>query len=116
MAYRRGDIVLIAFPFTDLTAAKTRPAVVVSVEAFERATGAVTVAMVTSRPCDTEFDCPLRDWRAANLLYPSWMRPKVATLDASLVRYRPGALSARDLAGVDAGLRSALGLPGAATR
>jgi len=30
MAFRRSDVVLIPFPYTDLSAAKTRPAVVVS--------------------------------------------------------------------------------------
>ncbi len=30
--YRKGDIVLLPFPFTDLSATRTRPAVVVSVE------------------------------------------------------------------------------------
>ena len=70
MAYQKGDIVLVPFPFTDLSATKTRPAVVVSVEAFEHAAGAVTVAMVTSRPCDTPFDCPLQDRRKVNLRLP----------------------------------------------
>ena len=30
MAFQRGDIVLIPFPFTDLSATKTRPAVIIS--------------------------------------------------------------------------------------
>ena len=34
MAYQRGDFVLLPFPFTDLSAAKTRPAVVVSSEIY----------------------------------------------------------------------------------
>jgi mRNA interferase MazF len=110
MAYQKGDIVLVPFPFTDLSAAKTRPAVVVSIDAFEFATRSVTVAMVTSRSSNTPFDCPLQDWRAANLLFPSWVRPKLATLDPSLVRFRPGTLSVRDLAEVDRRLRLALGL------
>jgi mRNA-degrading endonuclease toxin of MazEF toxin-antitoxin module len=46
--YQKGDVVLLPFPFTDLTATKTRPAVVVSVEAFQQDTGDFTVAMITS--------------------------------------------------------------------
>jgi hypothetical protein len=37
--YQKGDIVLLPFPFTDLTAANTRPAVVVSVEAVQQGNG-----------------------------------------------------------------------------
>ena len=32
MAFQRGDVVLIPFPYTDLSTSKTRPAVVVSSE------------------------------------------------------------------------------------
>ena len=46
--YQRGDVVLIPFPFTDLTTIKTRPAVVVSISEFEKETGDLTVAMITS--------------------------------------------------------------------
>lgn len=35
MAFQRGDVVLIPFPFTDLTTTKTRPAVVVSSAAYQ---------------------------------------------------------------------------------
>jgi len=110
MAYRKGDVVLVPFPFTDLSATKTRPAVVVSVEPFENATGSVTVAMVTSQPCDTPFDCPLQDWQQANLRLPSWVRPKLATLSPALIRYRPGSLTPRDRVHVDNRLRLALAL------
>lgn len=72
--YRRGDIVLLPFPFTDLSATKTRPAVVVSVEGFEQETGDFTVAMITSVSRTTAYDYALQDWQAANLLRPSWVR------------------------------------------
>ena len=88
--YQRGDIVLLPFPFTDLSATKTRPAVVVSVEGFEQETGDFTVAMITSVARTTSYDYALQDWQAANLLRPSWVRAKLATLDPALVRYQPG--------------------------
>lgn len=110
MAYQKGDVVLVPFPFTDLSAIKTRPAVVVSVSGFERDTGDFTVAMITSVPQSTPYDCALVDWKQASLLFPSWVRAKLVTLSPTLVRYRPGRLSRRDLTEVEKRLRRALGL------
>ena len=110
MAYRKGDVVLVPFPFTDLSAVKTRPAVVVSVSGFERTTGDFTVAMITSTSRSTDYDVALADWKRAKLLFPSWVRAKLVTLSPALVRHRPGRLSARDLAQVEQRLRRALGL------
>jgi mRNA interferase MazF len=109
--YQKGDIVLLPFPFTDLNAMKTRPAVVVSVEAFLRDIGDCTVAMITSVPHTTPYDYELKDWQAAHLLRPSWVRAKLATLDSALVRYKPGRLSDPDLSEVEKRIRLALGLP-----
>ena len=70
IAYGKGDVVLVPFPFTDLGAVMTRPAVAVSVSGFERATGDFTVAMVTSAPYSTGYDVALADWKRAKLLFP----------------------------------------------
>ncbi|MBI5479231.1 MAG: type II toxin-antitoxin system PemK/MazF family toxin [Deltaproteobacteria bacterium] len=45
---RRGDVVLVAFPFTDLTATKVRPAIVVSPDRAHRFTADVLLAAVSS--------------------------------------------------------------------
>ena len=108
--YEKGDVVLIPFPFTDLTTIKTRPAVVISINEFEKETGDFTVAMITSVPHSTPYDCELKDWQTANLLSPSWVRAKLVTLDPKLVRYKPGRLTESDLTEVDKRIRLSLGL------
>ena len=61
-----------------------------------------------------ELDYVLADWAAAGLLKPSYVRPKVATVEPALVVHSVGALSARDLLEVDRCLRRAMGLVGTA--
>ena len=83
---------------------------VVSASEFERVTGDFTVAMITSRRHDTAYDCTLVEWKEARLLFPSWVRAKLVTLNPSLVRHRPGRLSAGDLAEVEKRVRRSLAL------
>ncbi len=45
--YSFGDVVLVPFPFTDQTAAKKRPAVVVSSDAYNKARPDVIVMAIT---------------------------------------------------------------------
>ncbi len=108
--YKRGDVVLVPFPFSDLSSVKTRPAVVVSVEELQRETGNLIVAMITSVEHKTRFDCEIRDWRLANLASPSYVRAKLATIEQSLVKYQPGSLTHADLSEVEKKIRIALAL------
>jgi mRNA interferase MazF len=103
-------VVLIPFPFTDLSAKRVRPAIVVSVPEYEQNTGDIIVAQVTSRQHSLPTDYALQDWQFAGLLRPSVVRVKLATINASLVQFRTGRLSDRDLEEVDKRLRLALGL------
>jgi mRNA interferase MazF len=103
-------VVLIPFPFTDLSAKRVRPAIVVSVPEYEQNTGDIIVAQVTSRQHSLPTDYALQDWQFAGLLRPSVVRVKLATINAALVQFRTGRLSDRDLEEVDKRLRLALGL------
>ena len=47
--YRRGDIVLVPFPFTDFTALKQRPAVVISSDKFNASRDDVILIALTSQ-------------------------------------------------------------------
>ena len=110
MAYERGDVVLVPFPFADARARKTRPALVVSDPGYESETGNLIIAQITSQAPKFSSDYPLKDWKGAGLVKPSIVRVKLATLASSLVRYRPGRLSPAELAEVEGRLRRVLGL------
>ena len=112
MAFQRGDIVLIPFPYTDLSASKTRPAVVVSSDIYHAVRSEFLLAYVSSQisQANPTIDYVLVDWSDAGLLKPSFVRPKVAAVEPALVVHRVGALSTRDLLEVNRGLRRAMAL------
>lgn len=110
MAYQKGDVVLVPFPFADTRATKARPALVLSDASYEQSTGNVILAQITSQAAQFPSDYTLQDWAQAGLKKPSTVRMKLATLAASLVRYKPGALTPADLAGVDTCLKHVLRL------
>jgi mRNA interferase MazF len=92
---KRGDIVLIVVPFTDLTSAKVRPAVIISSDEFNRGEDRVLVAIsskvgddspwdVVARPQDTHFG-------GTGLRYASVFKcGKILTLSANLIERRLG--------------------------
>ena len=47
--YKPGDILLVPFPFTDHTATKQRPAVVLSSELYNRSNPDLIIAPITSK-------------------------------------------------------------------
>lgn len=95
MTYQRGDVVLIPFPFTDLTATKTRPAVVISSSSYHQARPELLLAYVSSQvaKADQSIDYVLSDWKAAGLLKPSFVRPKIAAVEPQLIVHRIGSSS-----------------------
>jgi mRNA interferase MazF len=50
--YKRGDVVLVPFPFTDLTSSKRRPALVISPDSFNAQQQDLVVAAITSQVPD----------------------------------------------------------------
>ena len=103
--YESFAVVEVPFPFIDSLRQKNRPALVLSSSAFQKANGALVLAMITSAERGSwKFDAALSDWRMAGLKKPCVIRWKLFTLDAALIRGLRGHLSDRDSGAVRKGL------------
>ncbi len=86
-----GDLVLVPFPFTDLSSSKTRPAVVFSSDEYNGASKDVLVFGVTSNLTNAAFSVLIReqDMAEGRLLAPSRVKvDRVATLETRIIRRR----------------------------
>ena len=111
MTFERGQVVRVPFPFTDRAATKNRPALVVSGHAFNRASGQLVLAMITSANNPPwPLDCAIQDLSSAGLPAPSVVRAKLFTLDTRLVRGALGTLATDDAFRVSQTLRRLLEL------
>jgi mRNA interferase MazF len=85
----KGDIVLVPFPFTDLTGNKNRPAVIL-IETEDD----VTVCFISTRlKWQSEYDIVVQPTKLNGIKKPSLIRlSKLATLDKGLIIGRLGVL------------------------
>ena len=95
-------------PFSDLTATKVRPAVIVGALARSSDYLIVPLTSRTGRLAAGEF--PLADWKGAGLNLPTTVKAGVYTIHASLILKSVGSLSAADARQVEQSLRLWFGL------
>lgn len=90
-----GSVVLVRFPFTNLEIHKKRPAVIVSPATYAERHGDVVIVPLTSVD---QQDVALRvaKWKDAGLAQPSWVKPLIATISATIVERTLGRLSDAD--------------------
>ena len=93
-----GEVVLVRFPFTNQTAFKQRPAVMVSNRRYNSERLDVVIMAITSqlRVNATVGEVWIADWQAANLLKPSAIKPVFATVERSLILKSLGHLQPSD--------------------
>ena len=109
--YRRGDVVLVGFAFSDESGKKLRPAAVISTPAYHRGRQEVVVAAITSNvERRLTGDHLLADWERAGLLFPSLLTGIIRTMKRTMIERKLGALRKPDLVAFDRGLRRILGL------
>lgn len=99
---RKWDIIVVPFPFTDLTPVKKRPALVVSPDNYNKSGQDVVIAFLTSRmdvsPCFGDYR--IRFWQESGLPKASLLRMKFATIDREIIVKRIGRLCEKECSSV----------------
>jgi len=114
---KRGSVVLVKYPFTDLTAAKVRPAVILSPDPFLTRGDDILLLFISSvipiepLPSDFVLSPQHPSFPATGLKYLSVFRGhKIALLPKAMVTRVLGELDDDLLTRIDACLKAALGL------
>ena len=107
-SFLKNDIVLVRYPFSDLTAAKVRPAIVVNEPHPSDDSLIVPLTSKTEGLRTGEF--VLSDWRASGLNLRSAVKRGVYTIHRSLILKTVGRLTPRDSAQVERSLRTWFGI------
>ncbi len=117
MNYQRGEIVLVPFPFTDLSRQKARPAIVVSPDSFNRRSPDVILAAISSQVPETpdEFELVIEqgypDFGGTGLRVASVIKSsKLVTLKKSLIYTKLGKLTDLVMQELDSRLIQAVGV------
>jgi mRNA interferase MazF len=110
-AYKRGDMVLVRFLFSDESGLKHRPAVVISSPIYNRSRQEIVVAAVTSNIDRMLFgDYLLSGWKEAGLLFPSQVTGIIRTIKSEMIHRRLGSIPTREMTSIDLNLHEILGL------
>lgn len=113
--YKKGTVVLVLFPNSDLVTAKRRPALIVQADDLNTGLEQVVVAMITSNlsrdghKCRVRIDKDSKEGLSAGILTDSViMAENLATVRLIEIDRNIGALS--DMKAVDDALKATLGL------
>jgi mRNA interferase MazF len=106
--YSKNEVILVRYPFSNLSGSKVRPAIVVN---DAHPSQDVIIVPLTSKAAHLlagEF--VLSDWKAAGLNVASAVKRGVYTVHQSLITKSIGKLSDPDAASLEISLRDWLGL------
>ena len=111
----KWDVVLLRYPFSDLTTQKVRPAVVISPDSYNSGEDADFIAITSNVTRSGTYDVPLlsnhSEFSKAGLRYDSIIRvPKIFSLKQTLVAKKLGTLGPDFQAEVSSQLRAFLEL------
>jgi len=107
-SYSKGDVVLVRFPFSDLSESKVRPVIVVSTPHASQDLFVISLTSKTARLLTGEF--VLGEWKNSGLNVASAVKRGLFTIHESLIVKSIGTLSKSDAGRVADSLRGWLGI------
>lgn len=107
-SFSKHEVVLVRYPFSDLTGTKVRPAVIIGAPHVSNDVFIVPLTSKTFSLLQGEF--LLADWKGAGLNVPSAVKRGVYTVHESLVVKKVGQISVADILSLDTSLRNWLDL------
>jgi len=107
-SYSKNDIILVRYPFSDLSTSKIRPAIVVNAPHTSQDLFIVPLTSKTTSLLAGEFI--LSDWAASGLNVPTAVKRGLYTVHQSLIAANIGKLTELDAEQLEQALRHWLGL------
>lgn len=110
-AYKFGDVILVAFPFTDQSTSKKRPAAIISSTPYNQRRPDVVIMAITSQIHGSDYfgDIRIQKWQQAGLLKASVIKPILTTIEKGLIIKRLGCLADNDQEVLHKGLQTIIG-------
>lgn len=109
--YNRGDVVLVSFIFSDESAERRRPAVIISSHEYHQSRQEAIIAAITSRTDRIlAGDHLVDDWQSAGLLFPSVTTGIIRTIKQDMISKKLGIMPRHDMHVIEDNLRNILGL------
>ena len=107
-SYLKNEIVLIRYPFSDLTNFKVRPAVIINAPHISQDVFIIPLTSKTSSLLSGEF--VLSDWKKFGLNVETAVKRGVYTIKESLIRKSVGIISNTDAKNLENSIRIWFGL------
>ena len=107
-SYSKNEIILVRYPFSDLTGSKVRPAIVVNAPHTSQDLFIVPLTSRTTALRSGEF--VLAGWKRAGLNVETAVKRGIFTIDQKLVLKSIGVLQNADAENLESSLREWLGL------
>ncbi len=111
--YRRGEVVLVGFVFSDETGEKRRPALIVSSDAYQVSRQeAIIIAITSNIERRLAGDHLIAEWQGAGLLSPSVATGIIRTIKQNMIAKKLGTMPQSDMRAVERNLREIFELKG----